>query len=147
MSDEKRYFLLQGVLKSNHNVGYVDDTGVYFTDTEPTKYKNLHELIMETGASGFQWTPYMMPLPEEMKNYRQGPLGLTKSEALIYHTLLTGSDAADPYVPRYLLENLLGTFLNSKGGSFYATMSRLRKKMDHSESVEYKRNFGYRLVK
>ena len=87
MDNEKRFFLLQGVSKDNHNVGYpgVDSTGVYiFTDTEPTRYENLHDLIISTGASGFQWACYMLPLPEEMKNYRQGPLGLTKSEALIY---------------------------------------------------------------
>ena len=106
MDNEKRYFLLQGVTKKNHNIGYVDSTGVYFTDTEPTKYKNLHDLIIETGASGFQWICYMAPLPEEFLNYRQGPLGLTKSEAILYHTLLTASEAeaTDPYVPRHILE-------------------------------------------
>ena len=147
MTDDKRYFLLQGVSKDNHNVGYVDSTGVYFTDTEPTRYENLHDLIISTGASGFQWACYMLPLPEEMKNYRQGPLGLTKSEALIYHMLLTACDSDYPYVTRNEFELFMEKELKAKGGAFYAIVSRLRKKMEHSESVEYKRDFGYFLVR
>ena len=143
MSKEKRCFALKNAGSVRPGIGYVDDTGVYFSEgsiSQAKRYENLHDLIMETGASSFEWLPTILSLPEELLNKK--PYGLeelSRSEGVIYlmlkhRKIVTKNEIIE------ILQALVGTGQSS----FHKLMSRLRKKMPHNQSIEYK-NRGYQL--
>ena len=144
MSKEKRCFMLKNADAVHPGIGYVDDTGVYFSEvsiSQAKRYENLHDLIMQTGASSFEWLPTIMPLPEELLNRKPyGLEGLSRSEGIIY-LMLKHRELVTKHEILEMLQALLGT----APSSFHKLMSRLRKKMPHNQSIEYKKG-GYQLV-
>ena len=145
MSKEKRCFMLKNADAARPGIGYVDDTGVYFSEgaiSQVKRYENLHDLIMQTGASSFEWLPTIMPLPEEMLDRKPyGLEGLSRSEGIIYLMLKHREIVTKDEIIE-MLQALVGT----GPSSFHKLMSRLRKKMPHNQSIEYK-NGGYQLTK
>ncbi|MDE0636676.1 MAG: hypothetical protein OXI43_12625 [Candidatus Poribacteria bacterium] len=145
MSKEKRCFMLKNADSVRPGIGYVDDTGVYFSEvsiSQAKRYENLDDLIMQTGASSFEWLPTIEPLPEELLNKKPyGLEGLTRSEGIIYLMLNQRESAMRDEIVA-MLYSLVGT----APSSFHKLMSELRKKMPNNESIEYK-NGVYKLIK
>ena len=145
MSQKKRYFMLKNADAARPGIGYVDDTGVYFSEGEISqvkRYENLDDLIMGTRASSFEWMPITMSLSEEMFNREPYRLeGLSRSEGIIY-LMLKHREIVTKNEIMEMLQALVGTCPSS----FHKLMSRLRKKMPHTQSIEYK-NGGYQLTK
>ena len=97
---------------------------------------------MGTGASSFEWMPITMSLSEEMLNRKPyGLEGLSRSEGIIY-LMLNHREIVTKNEIIEMLQALVGT----GPSSFHKLMSRLRKKMPHNQSIEYK-NGGYQLTK
>ena len=145
MSKEKRCFALKNADSVRPGIGYVDDTGVYFSESiisRAKRYKDLHELLMSVGDATFEWLPTIEPLPEELLNKKPyGLEGLTRSEGIIY-LMLNQRESATRDEIVVMLYSLVGT----APSSFHKLMSDLRKKMPYNESIEYK-NGVYKLIK
>ena len=145
MSKEKRCFALKNAGSVRPGIGYVDDTGVYFSEgaiSQAKRYENLHDLIMETGASSSEWLPTILPSSKELLDKKPDGLeNLSRSERIIYLILKHRKFATKSEIIE-ILHALVGT----GPSSFHKLMSRLRKKMPHNQSIEYK-NGGYQFIK
>ena len=148
--NEKRYFVLSNAKGRTSHFCYLDETGVSCKRWGTGKFKhhfeNIQDAILDLGAARFEWCPIIDPLPKEIleqleKQY--GLPGLTRSEGMIYLLL---KNAETSYVPKDLIQEKLDAMLGTSDKSFYALMSRLRKKMPHNQSIEYKRFKGYKLI-
>ena len=148
--NEKMYFILSNAEGRASHFGYLDETGVFCKRMGAGKFKhrfeNLQDAILELGAARFERCPVIDPLPKELleQNLKQyGLPGFTRSEGIMYLIL---KNAGTSYVPKDQIQEVLDAMLGTSDKSFYALMSRLRKKMPHNESIEYKRHKGYKLI-
>ena len=119
--------MLKNAEAARPGIGYVDDTGVYFSEGEISqvkRYANLDDLIMGTRASSFEWMPITMSqfyLSEEMLNREPYRLeGLSRSEGIIYlmlkhREIVTKNEIVE------MLQVLVGT--NFGPSSFHKLMS------------------------
>ena len=149
---ERQYFILSNAKGHPSHFCYLDEneTGVFCKRWGTGKYKhqfkNLHDAFLELGAARLERCPVREPLPKELREQHQkqyGLPGLTRSEGLIYLLL---KNAETSYVPKDLIQERLDAMIGTSDKSFYALMSRLRKKMPHNKSIEYKRHKGYKLI-
>ena len=147
---EKQYFILSNAKGHPSHFCYLDETGVFCkrwgTGTFKHQFDNLHDAFLKLGAARLERCPVIDPLPEELLEQAQNPYGLpglTRSEGIMYLIL---KNAGTSYVPKDQIQEVLDAMLGTSDKSFYALMSRLRKKMPHNESIEYKRFKGYKLI-
>ena len=147
---EKQYFVLSNAKGHPSHFCYLDETGVFCKRWGTGKFKhqfdNLHDAFLKLGAARLERCPVIVPLPKELREQHQkqfGLPGLTRSEGMIYLLL---KNAETSYVPKDMIQEKLDAMLGTSDKSFYALMSRLRKKMPHNESIEYKRFKGYKLI-
>ena len=147
---EKQYFILSNAKGHPSHFGYLDSTGVFCKRMGAGKFEhrfdNLQDAILELGVARFERCPVIDPLPKELLEQSQKPYGIpgaTRSEGVMYLIL---KNAGTSYVPKDQIQEVLDAMIGTSDKSFYALMSRLRKKMPHNESIEYKRFKGYKLI-
>ena len=147
---EKQYFILSNAKGHPSHFCYLDETGVFCKRWVTGKFKhqfdNLHDAFLKLGAARLERCPVIAPLPKELLEQAQNPYGLpglTRSEGMMYLIL---KNAGTSYVPKDQIQEVLDAMIGTSDKSFYALMSRLRKKMPHNESIEYKRFKGYKLI-